>query len=186
MNNAPILSVRGAVRHFQTGSAIVRALDGVCLDVYPGELIGIFGPSGSGKSTLLLIAGLLEPPSDGAVFIGPDLVSRAGAELDRLRDFRRRRIGLVFQKANLIPFLTAVENVALALEIDNVPVRPACAYAGELLRALGLGHRSDNYPATLSGGEQQRVAIARALANDPSLVLPTSPPLRWTASSAGR
>lgn len=175
MTGAPILSVRAAARHYQSGDTVVRALDGVSLDIHPGELVGIFGPSGSGKTTLLLIAGLLEPPTAGEVFIGRELVSQPGAELDRLRGFRRQHIGFVFQKANLIPFLTAVENVALALEIDDVPARPARAYAAELLRALDLAHRVDNLPSRLSGGEQQRAAIARALANDPALILADEP-----------
>lgn len=170
-----VLSVRNVAKHYRSGDSVVKALDGVSVDIHAGELVGIFGPSGSGKSTLLLIAGLLEPPTTGEVHIAGQLVSRPDARLDGLRDFRRRHIGFVFQKANLIPFLSAAENVALALEIDDVPARPALAYAGELLDALGLGHRTGNRPARLSGGEQQRVAIARALANDPSLLLADEP-----------
>ncbi|WP_421995328.1 ABC transporter ATP-binding protein [Reyranella sp.] len=150
-------------------------MDGVSLDFLPGELIGLFGPSGSGKTTLLLIAGLLEPPSLGELFFRGERVSHPDVDLEHLRDFRRRRIGFVFQKANLIPFLTAAENVALALEIDDVPPKPAHGHAVNLLRVLGLGHRIDHRPAKLSGGEQQRVAIARALANDPPLILADEP-----------
>ena len=175
MNGAPLLSVRGASRHYQSGDTIVRALDDASVDAHAGELIGITGPSGSGKSTLLLICGLLEPPTHGEVHIRGQQVSFPDADLDRLRAFRRDNIGFVFQKANLIPFLTATENVAVALEIANVAPQPAHGYAVELLQALDLGHRIDNRPARLSGGEQQRVAIARAIANDPPLILADEP-----------
>ncbi|WP_108662644.1 ABC transporter ATP-binding protein [Acuticoccus kandeliae] len=169
------LLVEDARKHFPSGDTVVRALDGVTVEARPGELIGIMGASGSGKSTMLLIAGLLEPPTDGAVYFRGECVSHPEADLDRLRDFRRRNIGFVFQKANLIPFLSALDNVALALQIDDVPVAQARDYAHELLVELGLGHRVDNRPARLSGGEQQRVAIARALANDPPLILADEP-----------
>nr|WP_280520069.1 ABC transporter ATP-binding protein [Rhizobium cremeum] len=169
------MSVRNATRIYQSGDTEVRALDGVSLDIAPGEVVGILGPSGSGKSTLLLIAGLLEPPSQGEVRINGALVSHPDAQLDQLRNFRRGNIGFVFQKANLIPFLSAVENVALALEIDDVPARAAHLHSTRLLAALDLGHRVDNLPSRLSGGEQQRVAIARAIANEPALLLADEP-----------
>ena len=137
MSDSPILSVRNAARHYRSGETVVRALDGVSFDIHPGEVVGILGPSGSGKSTLLLIAGLLEPPTTGEIYIRDRLVSEPGADLDSLRDFRRNNIGFVFQKANLIPFLTAVENVALALEIDDVP-----AHAARLLDGERIAHRS--------------------------------------------
>lgn len=175
MTEGPLLSARNVAKHYRAGDSVVRALDGVSLDIFPGEVIGIFGPSGSGKSTLLLIAGLLEPPTAGEIYIRGRLVSAKGANLDQLRDFRRKNIGFVFQKANLIPFLRAVENVALALEIDDVSPGPARDYACKLLGALDLSHRIDNRPARLSGGEQQRVAIARALANDPPLLFADEP-----------
>ncbi|GEO87082.1 MULTISPECIES: ABC transporter ATP-binding protein [Alphaproteobacteria] len=175
MTAEPILSVRDTARYYPSGDSIVKALDGVSLDIHAGELVAIVGPSGSGKSTLLLIAGLLEPPTSGEVRIRGTLVSKAGENLDRLRDFRRRNIGFVFQKANLIPFLTASENVALAMEIDDVPAGDARRHAERLLAGLGLGHRVGNRPSKLSGGEQQRVAIARALANDPTLILADEP-----------
>ncbi|PZU25425.1 MAG: ABC transporter [Shinella sp.] len=175
MKGEPVLRVRDARRHYVSGDSVVRALDGVSFDINPGEVVGILGPSGSGKSTLLLIAGLLEPPTAGEVFIRDRCVSSVGADLDSLRDFRRDNIGFVFQKANLIPFLTAVENVALALEIDDVPARLARSYAEHLLESVDLAHRIDNLPTRLSGGEQQRVAVARALANDPALILADEP-----------
>lgn len=175
MTSAPILTLRDAARHYPSGDTLVRALDGVSFDIYPGELVGILGPSGSGKSTLLLIAGLLEPPSAGEVHIRGKRVSHPGMDLDQMRHFRRNNIGFVFQKANLIPFLTAVENVALALHIDDVPARAARSYAAHLLASLDLAHRIDSIPSRLSGGEQQRVAVARALATDPGLILADEP-----------
>lgn len=175
MNGAPVLSVRDLSRHYVTGAGLVRALDGVSLDVAAGELVGIFGPSGSGKSTFLMLAGLLENPTSGEVWLAGERVSHAGADLDALRETRRRRIGFVFQKANLIPFLSAVENVALSLELADVAPADARAHGRRLLAALDLAHRADNLPAKLSGGEQQRVAVARALANAPPLILADEP-----------
>jgi len=173
--SAPVLSLDRVERHYRSGDAVVRALDGVSLELHPGEVVGILGPSGSGKSTLLLVAGLLEPPSAGEVRIDGEPVSRPGADLDALRTFRRSHIGFIFQKANLIPFLTALENVALALQIDHVPAPAARDHAARLLEGLDLGHRLHSHPARLSGGEQQRVAVARALANDPRLLLADEP-----------
>ncbi|MEM6944144.1 MAG: ABC transporter ATP-binding protein, partial [Pseudomonadota bacterium] len=171
----PLLSIQGAAKHYPSGDTVVKALDGVSLDLHAGELVAIMGPSGSGKSTFLLIAGLIDQPTMGAVrFAGQPMSTREG-DLDRLRDFRRQNIGFVFQKANLMPFLTAVENVALAMEMDDVPPADAHAHALTLLDGLGLGHRADNLPSRLSGGEQQRVSIARALANDPKLILADEP-----------
>lgn len=175
MSGAPVLSVRALSRHYASGGGLVRALDGVSLDVAAGELVGIFGPSGSGKSTFLMLAGLLENPTSGEVWLAGERVSHAGADLDALRDMRRRRIGFVFQKANLIPFLSAVENVALSLELADVEPADARAHGRRLLAALDLAHRGDNLPARLSGGEQQRVAVARALANAPPLLLADEP-----------
>ncbi|WP_248310382.1 ABC transporter ATP-binding protein [Bosea sp. 117] len=153
----------------------MRALDDVSLDIMPGELVGIFGPSGSGKSTFLMIAGLLEPPSAGEVWLGGERVSHAQASVDALRGIRRRQIGFVFQRANLIPFLSAAENVALSLELADIAPSDALAHARRLLSALDLAHRADNLPSRLSGGEQQRVAVARALANGPPLILADEP-----------
>ncbi|MBS9476933.1 ABC transporter ATP-binding protein [Ancylobacter radicis] len=175
MSDVPVLSVRALTRHYTAGGGLVRALDGVSLDVAAGELVGIFGPSGSGKSTFLMLAGLLENPTSGDVWLAGERVSHAGADLDALRETRRKRIGFVFQKANLIPFLSAVENVALSLEIADVAPADARAHGRRLLAALDLAHRADSLPAKLSGGEQQRVAVARALANAPPLILADEP-----------
>lgn len=160
---------------FRSGDSEVVALDGAGLTLLPGEVVALTGPSGSGKSTLLLIAGLLEPPTDGSVEIGGRRLDIVGAPASALRDFRRRNIGFVFQKANLIPFLTARENVELALGIDGRPRDEARARALALLSYLDVAHRADNHPSRLSGGEQQRVAVARALANGPSLILADEP-----------
>ncbi|WP_226577123.1 ABC transporter ATP-binding protein [Acuticoccus sediminis] len=172
---AEILSVRNVSKAFLSGGTVVHALSDVSLSAGPGELIGIVGESGSGKSTMLLIAGLLELPTEGEVWLKDTKVSAPGADLDAMRAVRRTVLGFIFQKANLIPFLTAEENVALALTIDDVPRRAAVDHARGLLDALGLGHRLGSIPARLSGGEQQRVAIARALATDPALILADEP-----------
>jgi len=175
VTDVPVLSVRGLTRHYAGPGGITRALDGVSLDIGVGELVGIFGPSGSGKSTFLMLAGLLEAPSAGEVWLAGERVSYPGADIDRLRALRRRRIGFVFQKANLIPFLSATENVALSLELADVAPRDARAHARRLLALVDLSHRADNLPSRLSGGEQQRVAVARALANGPPLILADEP-----------
>ena len=175
MSGPAVLSAKNLSRSYVTGGGLVRALDNVSLDVAAGELVGIFGPSGSGKSTFLMLAGLLENPTSGEVWLAGERVSHAGADLDGLRETRRKRIGFVFQKANLIPFLSALENVALSLEIADVHPADARAHARRLLAALDLSHRADSLPAKLSGGEQQRVAVARALANAPPLILADEP-----------
>lgn len=171
----PVLSLRDVgVRYRGGDGAMVVALAGVTLDLMPGEMVGIFGPSGCGKTTLLMAAGLLEPPTFGSVQLAGIPAASVATEA-ALRDFRRKHIGFVFQKPNLIPALTAAENVALAMVIDGVPAEEAERRAIAQLAALGTAHRAGNRPARLSGGEQQRVAVARALANDPVLVLADEP-----------
>lgn len=175
MSAAPVLAVRGLARHYAGPAGVTRALDGVSLAIDAGELVGILGPSGSGKSTFLMLAGLLEAPSAGEVWLAGERVSHPGADMDRLRALRRRKIGFVFQKPNLIPFLSAVENVALSLELADVAPADARAHAHRLLALVDLSHRADSLPSRLSGGEQQRVAVARALANGPPLILADEP-----------
>jgi putative ABC transport system ATP-binding protein len=177
-----LLEVLNVGKVYDTGAAKVVALADTSLKLGAGTLSGIIGPSGSGKTTLLMISGLLEPPSTGEVRFEGRLVSHPKAHLNELRDFRRKHIGFVFQKANLIPFLSAAENVAIALEINDADPVVARDKSHELLDKLGLGHRLDNYPSQLSGGEQQRVSIARALANDPKIILADEP----TAALDGR
>jgi putative ABC transport system ATP-binding protein len=171
----PVLSLRDVgVRYRGGDGAMMDALADVTLDLMAGEMIGIVGPSGCGKTTLLMAAGLLEPVTSGSVRFASTQAARIEDDA-ALRDFRRRHIGFIFQKPNLVPFLTAVENVALAMVIDGMPEAVAERRAMALLAMLDVAHRAGNMPARLSGGEQQRVAVARALANDPMLLLADEP-----------
>jgi putative ABC transport system ATP-binding protein len=167
LDKAP-LRARGLTKIYRTGEVEVQALRGVDLDLYQSELVVLLGPSGSGKSTLLNILGGLDKPSGGDVsFHDHDL--SAGGEA-ALTLYRREHVGFVFQFYNLIPSLTARENVALVTEIARDPMQPE-----EALDLVGLGNRMDHFPAQLSGGEQQRVAIARAIAKRPDLLLCDEP-----------
>ena len=175
MSNQAVLSVSNASKIYRSGNATVHALRSASLAIGAGEFIGIFGPSGSGKTTLLMIAGLLDTPSSGSVFYKGTIVSAPGIELNQLRDFRRQHIGFVFQKPNLIPFLTAIGNVQIALQINDEKKAAALQRSRYLLELFGIGKRANNLPVELSGGEQQRVAIARALANRPELIFADEP-----------
>jgi putative ABC transport system ATP-binding protein len=157
------------------GNTEVVAVKDVTLRVARGEIVALLGPSGAGKSTLLTAMALINPPTSGQIHIGGQLVMDGARALVDLRAFRRQHLGFVFQKANLIPFLNARENVQVALEVNDVPPRAARERAMELLEYLGVGNRANNLPDALSGGEQQRVAVARALANKPSLILADEP-----------
>ena len=164
---------RNVVKVFGSGGAQTRALAGVTLAVRAGEFVAVMGPSASGKSTLLHLAGGLEEPTAGQVVIdGQDLADLRPAALASLR---RRRVGYVFQKLNLVGSLTAIENVALPLELDGVSPRPAKKTAEEALRRVGLEPPFDRYPDDLSGGEQQRVAIARAVVGPRDVLLADEP-----------
>jgi putative ABC transport system ATP-binding protein len=168
-----MLELDQVTRVYGSGRAQVRALDGVSLRVAPGELVAVMGPSGSGKSTLLNLAGGLDRPTAGRVVVGgTDL----GA-LDRrgLAALRRRRVGYVFQDLNLLPGLTAAENVALPLELDGAGTRKARAGALAALDQVGLRERAGAFPDQLSGGERQQVAIARAVAGQRALLLADEP-----------
>jgi putative ABC transport system ATP-binding protein len=159
----------GVAKFFQRGPTTVRALDGVDLEIAPGEFLALEGPSGSGKTTLLQLLGALDRPSAGDIlFEGRDLVGLPDRELANLR---LRSFGFVFQQFNLIPTLTAVENV----EAKLAPIGGTRARALELLDEVGLSDRADHLPGQLSGGEQQRVAIARALSVEPRVVLADEP-----------
>lgn len=150
-------------------------MNDVSLTVRRGEITALLGPSGAGKSTLLSAMGLINPPTSGRIEIGGiPVLDGANAQVD-LRSFRRKHLGFVFQKANLIPFLNALQNVQLALEINDTSPRQARSRAMELLEYLGVGDRAINMPDMLSGGQQQRVAVARALANEPNLILADEP-----------
>ena len=158
---------------YRLGSIEVHALRGVNLKVKRGEMLCIMGPSGSGKTTLLNIIGTLDKPTRGVVYIeGKDVTKMSDKELTKLR---LKKIGFVFQFYNLIPVLTAIENVELPMIFAGIPKEVRRKRAKELLEIVGLGHRMNHRPDELSGGEQQRVAIARALANDPIIILADEP-----------
>ena len=166
--SAPVFVAEGVTRVYRTGTVAVQALRGVTLALNEGEMVVLLGASGSGKSTLVNILGGLDLPTEGRVaFRGRDLTRAGDAELTR---FRRDHVGFVFQFYNLVPSLTARENVALVTEIAQRPMRPE-----EALERVGLGARMDHFPAELSGGEQQRVAIARAIAKRPDVLLCDEP-----------
>ncbi|MGW0365503.1 ABC transporter ATP-binding protein [Streptomyces sp. NPDC002990] len=169
----PVLQLDQLVRTHGSGATEVHALRGIDLSVFPGELVAVMGPSGSGKSTLLTLAGGLDTPTSGRVIVeGTDITAASRKELAALR---RRSIGYVFQDYNLIPALTAAENVALPRELDGTSARKARASALAALEEMGLGQLADRFPDEMSGGQQQRVAIARALVGDRRLVLADEP-----------
>lgn len=169
-----IVEAAGLTKAYGAGNTEVVAVRDVSLRVAQGEVVALLGPSGAGKSTLLTILGLIRPPDAGRIVIGQTLVFDGHLRVNASR-FRRRHLGFVFQKANLIPFLTAAENVQLAMEINDASPRAARMRAMELLDYLGIKDRAGHLPAKLSGGQQQRVAVARALANRPSLILADEP-----------
>jgi putative ABC transport system ATP-binding protein len=168
-----VLELTDVRRTHGSGATAVHALRGVCLTVAPGELVAVMGPSGSGKSTLLNLAGGLDRPTGGTVSVEGQPLSGLGRK--RLAALRRRRIGYVFQDLNLLPSLTAVENVALPLELDGSSVRSARRIALAALATVDLAEQAGRFPDQLSGGQQQRVAIARALVGDRRLVLADEP-----------
>jgi putative ABC transport system ATP-binding protein len=165
---APVFVARGLTKVYEMGEVTVQALRGIDFDLYPGELVVLLGPSGSGKSTLLNILGGLDVPTSGEVIYQDSNLTTAGEAA--LTDYRRTHVGFVFQFYNLIPSLTARENVALVTEIVANPMTPE-----EALGTVNLDHRLDHFPAQLSGGEQQRVAIARAIAKRPDVLLCDEP-----------
>ncbi len=171
--NTPALRLTDVVRTHGGGDTLVHALRGVSMEVWPGELVAVMGPSGSGKSTLLNLAGALDRPTGGEVAI--DGVTLSGLKREQLAQLRRRRVGVVFQSYNLIPALTAAENIALPLELDGQAALAARQEARAVLKDLGLGGLADRFPDQLSGGQQQRVAIARALVGERRLVLADEP-----------
>jgi putative ABC transport system ATP-binding protein len=171
----PVLEVEGVSKTFGSGELAVQALKLSSFAVEAGELAALLGPSGSGKSTLLLSISLILEPSTGRIVMNGREVYNGGWTGIDVRRFRRENIGFIFQQHNLIPFLTARENVALVMQLNGVRRRAAARRAQELLDYLEIGHRAASLPANLSGGEQQRVAIGRALANEPPLVLADEP-----------
>jgi putative ABC transport system ATP-binding protein len=177
-----LYQLRDVQRVYRTGAGTVAALDGVDLDIEAGEFIAVEGPSGSGKSTMLQMLGALDRPTSGSLqFDGRELRGLSDAELTRLRS---RDIGFVFQAFNLIPTLTAAENVEAAMVPLNKDRAGRRARATELLDRVGLASRADHLPSRLSGGEQQRVAIARALSNEPRVILADEPTGNLDSSTA--
>ncbi|UCM89024.1 ABC transporter ATP-binding protein [Streptomyces marincola] len=171
--DAPVLALHGVSRVHASGVAAVHALRGVDLSVHAGELVAVMGPSGSGKSTLLTLAGGLDTATEGRVLVeGRDLGTLGRSELAKVR---RTAVGYVFQDYNLIPALTAAENVALPRELDGVASRTAHREALAALVEIGLPEVADRFPDEMSGGQQQRVAIARALVGERRLVLADEP-----------
>ena len=169
----PVIRAENITRDLKLGSHTVHALRGVNMEIFPNEMIGIIGPSGSGKSTLLGIIGGLDSPTDGVIEI--DGLDITHMNENQLTDVRNQKIGFIFQFFNLIPTLTAWENVALPIEFAQMRRHKPNKRAKELLGMLGLGDRLHHRPSELSGGQQQRVAIARALANDPTILLADEP-----------
>jgi len=168
-----IVKAENLSKIYGSGSSKVVALDSVNLEIYKGEIVAILGPSGSGKTTLLnLLAGLDVPTSGTIVIDGQEITKMSEEEKAK---FRAKNMGFIFQFFNLIPVLTAVENVELPLLLNKVPVADARKRALELLELMGISHRKDAYPSQLSGGEQQRVSIARALSTTPKIIWADEP-----------
>ncbi len=171
--SAPMLLLSAVTREHRQGDSVVHALRGVDLAVHAGELVAVMGPSGSGKSTLLHIAGGLDTPTSGEVLVeGRDLATLSPAQVAAVR---RRSIGYVFQDLNLLPSLTALENVSLPLELDGARGGLARRAARDALEEVGVGHLAGRFPDDMSGGQQQRVAIARALVGPRRLLLADEP-----------
>ncbi|HLF74684.1 MAG TPA: ABC transporter ATP-binding protein [Anaerolineales bacterium] len=180
----PFVQIEGLKKHYQMGRTVVRALDGVDLQIDAGTFNVVMGPSGSGKSTLLYLLGGLDRATAGRISVD-------GRRLDEMDEnmlalFRRRTMGFVFQSFNLIPSMSALENVAFPMQFARVSAPQRARKARQLLEQVGLGDRADHRPTELSGGQQQRVAIARALVNDPGLILADEPTGNLdTSSGAG-
>jgi putative ABC transport system ATP-binding protein len=168
-----VLEARDIAKELGQGAGRVRALKGVSLTLNPGELTLLMGPSGSGKTTLLSILGCILSPTSGALKLAG--ISTKGLNAEGMADLRRKHVGFVFQAYNLVPTLTALENVMLALDLRGASLNDAPYLAWEALDAVGLSHRAHVSPSKLSGGEKQRVSIARALAGSPSVILADEP-----------
>jgi len=169
------LETEALCKVYGQGEMRIVAMQDVSVRVEHGQVVALLGPSGSGKSTFLTAAGLINPPTSGKIWIAGELVLDGPEPMTDLRAFRRSKMGFVFQKSNLIPFLSARENVQIALELNNKSSGEAREIAQGLLDQLGVGDRGDHYPTELSGGQQQRVAVARAIANEPKLILADEP-----------
>ncbi len=173
MNDRGLIRLRAVSKVYRKGREIVRALDGIDVDIAERGMVAVVGPSGSGKSSFLHVMGAMDRPTSGDVLVAGQPLNTLPEEA--LTRFRRQTVGFVFQSFNLIPNLTALENVMLPMEFNGVPAEERRRRARALLERVGLDQRLDHRPRELSGGEQQRVAIARALANDPPLILADEP-----------
>ncbi|WP_456326712.1 ABC transporter ATP-binding protein [Palaeococcus sp. (in: euryarchaeotes)] len=174
MEQRIVLKTKGLVKNYYLGrSIVVPALRGVDLKIYEGEFIAIVGPSGSGKTTLLNMLGLLDRPTAGQIYV--DGMEVSSLNDNQLSEIRLRKIGFIFQYYNLMPILTALENVEMPMVLAGLPKKERIKRAKELLKAVGLERFIRHKPNEMSGGQQQRVAIARALANNPSIVLADEP-----------
>jgi len=177
-----ILRTESLKKEYPMGKLTVKALDGISIEIKKGEFVALMGPSGSGKTTLLNLIGLLDGPSSGKIFIDGCQMSNLAEE--EKTNIRLEKLGYIFQFFNLLNELTAVENVSLPLLLKGVPKKDAEKKAAEHLKLVGLGHRLNNKPNELSGGEQQRVAIARALTGEPVLLLADEPTANLDSKTA--
>lgn len=183
-SNQPIVHCENIVRHYAQGTDFVRAVDGVTLDIFPGEFTALSGPSGSGKTTILNLIGALDEPTSGKVIVeGHDVTSMNRSEKSA---FRRDRIGFVFQAYNLIPVLTAYENAEFILVLQKKPVEERRSRILQLMNEAGMKGMENRKPHQLSGGQQQRVAIIRAIAARPAIVLADEPTANVDSKTAGR
>ncbi|WP_457750656.1 ABC transporter ATP-binding protein [Thermococcus sp.] len=173
MRGEVVLKAVELYKSYHLGNVEVPALRGADLEVRRGEFVAIIGPSGSGKTTLLNILGLLDTPDSGELYVDGESV--IGLDDDELSEIRLWKIGFVFQHYNLIPILTALENVEVPMILAGVPPKKRIKRARRLLQMVGIPHMAEHKPTEMSGGQQQRVAIARALANDPSIILADEP-----------
>jgi putative ABC transport system ATP-binding protein len=173
LGSEPIIRVRGLRKIYRTGKVFIEALRGIDLEVPSGEFLSIVGPSGSGKSTLFHIVGGLTPPTEGEIVVAGHDVSKVG-DAGRT-ELRRKFVSFVFQKFNLLPNLTARDNIRTALYIAGLPTRPFAPEFQAILQILGIDSRLDQKPGEMSGGEQQRVAIARAISTKPAILLADEP-----------
>jgi putative ABC transport system ATP-binding protein len=172
-HEGPIIGMKGIRKVYETGRVKVEALKSIDLEINRGEFTAIVGPSGSGKSTLMNLIGCLDTPTGGDYFLGGEPV--AGLSRDALADVRNRRVGFVFQSFNLLPQISALENIELPMLFGGIPPRERRRRAEELLARVGLSERAEHRPTELSGGQMQRVAIARALAMEPDILLADEP-----------
>jgi len=185
MAEQPVVELKNISKHFGEGPARVDALREVSFDIFPGTVIGLRGPSGSGKSTVLNVIGCIVEPSSGTMRLNGETVYENKWLRSDLRSLRLEKIGFIFQSHNLLPFLNAWENVAVARILAGASTAQAKARALELLTYLGIERRQNAMPGELSGGEAQRIAIARALANDPRIILADEPTAALDSQRAG-